>query len=258
MVCIGFSALFFLAGCLQEEKILKLNADGSGTIEERVVRSKEMAAFYQQMSAQSQGVISTPDIFNESRFKAAATEIGHGVTFVSAKNLKGEKGDGFAVVYAFSDINKVKLDPNPGDLMSADSSAKIGQDKEFITFRFTKGKPSELHVSLPSADKKSKDIDLSKQADDQLIQALREGMKDMRSSLRIEVAGAIRETNAEYHGNSWVTLSEMDMKKITANPERFKALIKAGPLSPRSTKAMLPGVDGVEIEIAPEVTIKFQ
>jgi hypothetical protein len=80
----------------------------------------------------------------------------------------------------------------------------------------------------------------------------------MRMVLAIEVQGQITETNAEYRDGARVTLMDMDFNKVIANPDKFKALAKANPQSVQEAKALLKGLDGVKIETAPEVKIKFQ
>jgi hypothetical protein len=74
----------------------------------------------------------------------------------------------------------------------------------------------------------------------------------------VEFQGSITETNAEYRDGSRVTLMEMDFNKLLSNPEKFKALAKGNPQSLQDSKALLKGLDGVKIESAPEVTVKFQ
>jgi len=76
--------------------------------------------------------------------------------------------------------------------------------------------------------------------------------------MAVEVAGAIKETNAEYQSGSRVTLMEMDFNKLLANPEKFKQLAKENPKTIQEGKALMKGIDGVKIETAPEVKIKFQ
>jgi hypothetical protein len=74
----------------------------------------------------------------------------------------------------------------------------------------------------------------------------------------VEVQGTISETNAEYRDGSRVTLMDMDFNKVMADPEKFKALAKANPQSLQEAKTLIKGLDGVKIETAPEVKIKFQ
>jgi hypothetical protein len=72
------------------------------------------------------------------------------------------------------------------------------------------------------------------------------------------VAGTIAQTNAEYRDGARVTLMEMDMNKLLADPVKFKEMAKANPQTLQEAKTLMKGVDGVKVEAAPEVKIKFQ
>jgi len=90
------------------------------------------------------------------------------------------------------------------------------------------------------------------------MQMMQQIFKDMKISMAIEVAGAIKQTNAEYTAGSRVTLMEMDFNKLLANPEKFKQLSKENPQTLQEAKALMKGIEGVKVETAPEVKIKFQ
>ena len=55
-----------------------------------------------------------------------------------------------------------------------------------------------------------------------------------------------------------MTLMELDFNKLLANPEKFKKLAQENPKTLQETKALMKGIDGVKVETAPEVKIKFQ
>ncbi len=185
--------------------------------------------------------------------------------FVSAKKIDNEKGTGFVATYAFTDINKLKLDQNPGDAMPTPGGKKApggpGESKkEPVTFKFTKGSPAELTVKMPVPDMKAVDKkkDQPEGMEEMAMQMMGQMFKDMKVTIAIEVAGAIKETNAEYKDGSRVTLMEMDFNKLLANPEKFKKLAKENPKTLQESKALMKGIDGVKVETAPEVKIKFQ
>lgn len=263
-----------LSGCLQIEKIVKLKPDGSGTIEETVMMSKAGVAQMQQMAAgfgeaggkKEDKPAKGFDLLDEPKLKAAAEKMGEGVTYVSAKKIETETSSGFVAVYAFTDINKVKLDQNPGDAMPTPGGVKTadgpgGKKSEPVTFKFTKGSPAELIVKMPEPDMKAgakKKEEQPAGMEDMAMQMMQQMFKDMKISMAVEVAGTIKETNAEYKSGSRVTLMEMDFNKLLANPEKFKKMAKEDPKTLQETKALMKGIDGMKVETAPEVKIKFQ
>ena len=262
-----------LTGCLQIEKVVKLQPDGSGTVEESLVMGKDVVAQMEQMAAGFGGLGEKKedkpaakgfDLLDEKKLKGAAEKMGEGVTFVSAKKIDNDKGSGYVATYAFKDINKLKLDQNPGDAMPAPTGVKKssgpGASKvEPVTFKFTKGAPAELVVKMPAPDFKKPDKkEKAGGMEDMAMQMMQQVFKDMKVTMAIEVAGAIKETNAEYKDGSRVTLMEMDFNKLLANPEKFKQLAKENPKTLQESKALMKSIDGVKVETAPEVTIKFQ
>ena len=261
LIFAAFAAMLCLSGCMQVEKVVKLKPDGSGTIEETVILSKTALASLQQMAAGLGGNKAggkTPDFFDEAKLKDAAAKMGEGVTFISATRIDNEQGQGFAATYAFTDINKVKLDQNPGDALPDAGKAKATPSKkEPITFHFTKGSPAELSLVMPPTEFKPKK-EQPEGMEEMAMQMMKQMLKDMHISLAIEVQGTIAETNAEYRDGARVTLMDMDFNKLLADPEKFKAMAKASPQTLQEAKALIKGLDGVKIESSPEVKIKFQ
>ena len=257
-----------LTGCLQIEKIVRLKPDGSGTVEETVVMDKEVIAQMEQMAAGFGGAkkdgkpVKGFELMDEAKLKEGATKMGSGVTFVSAKKIDNEKGNGFIATYAFKDINTLQLDQNPGDVMptgAAGGGAKSTSKTEPVTFKFAKGPSAELVIKMPVPDlKKTVKPEQPAGMEDMAMQMMKQMFKDMKMSMSVEVAGTIKETNAEYQDGSRVTLMEMDFNKLLADPEKFKKLAKENPKTLQESKALMKGLEGVKVEAAPEVKIKFQ
>jgi len=243
------SSAVCLSGCLQIEKIVKLKPDGSGTIEETLVMSKETAARLKQMAASfgkpaggKKGAAPDSGLLNEKALREEADTMGAGVKFVSAKKIDTDKSEGFTAVFSFADIDKLKLDQNPGSALSSIGGAK--------------GSPAELEIAMPQS--KAAPKPQSDEAQAVAMQAMQQIFKDMKITIAVEVHGSITETNAQYRDGSRVTLMEMDFNKLLSNPEKLKELAKGNPQSLQESKALLKGLDGVKIESAPGVTVKFE
>jgi hypothetical protein len=264
-----------LSACLQQEKLIKLKTDGSGTVEETMVMGKEVVAQMKQMAdgfgafaqgkAKADGGATPFQIMDEKKLREAAGKMGEGVTFVSAKPITTATGEGFTAVYAFTDINKLKIDQNPGENMPGADNPMLQKanksKKEPVKFEFSKGSPASLTVKLPQpkqSDLPKERPQLPASGQDMAAMMMQQMFKDMKVSLAIEVAGRITETNAEYKDTSRVTLMEMDFNKVLANPEKFKALSAAQPKTIEEAKALVKGTEGIKAETQPTVTVKFQ
>jgi hypothetical protein len=275
LILAAFISTLTLTGCLQVERLVKLKPDGSGTVEETMTMSKATVAQMGQMMGGFGDLgggapkADAPakkgfDVMDEKKLKDEAAKMGEGVTFVSAKKIDNDKSEGYVATFAFADINNLKLDQNPGSAMPGPDAAKkaggaVKAKTEPVTFKFTKGNPAELTIAMPKFDptaKKPKEA--ANGMEDMAMQMMQQVFKDMRMSMAVEVAGTISETNAEYRNGSRVTLMEMDFNKLLADPEKFKKLAKENPQTMQESKALMKQVDGVKIEAAPEVKIKFK
>lgn len=275
-LALALVASFGISGCLQVEEIVKVKPDGSGTIEETVVIGK---AFIEQMNAMTAGLgalggdkpaegAKPPgfQIMDEKKLKEAAAKKGEGVTFVSAKPVKTETGEGFTAIYAFTDISKLKISQDVGDAMpnpgGAGLSMKSGDKSEPLTFDFAKGSPATLTVKMPAPkfDTAAKKDEPAQPpgGEDMAMMMMKEMFKDMKMTVAVEVAGTITETNAEHAAGSRVTMMEMDFNKVLADPAKFKALTKAQPKSLEEAKVLVKDIEGIKIETQPKVTVKFQ
>lgn len=257
----------FLAGCLQIDAVVKVKPDGSGTIEQKMMLGGEVVAQMKSMAQAFGGDknVKGSEIYDEAKLKAQAAEMGEGVTFVSGKKATETDGsEGYTAIYAFTDISKVKLKTSPSSFGAPGGmSMKTSSKEPPVTFQFTKGKPAELTIITPrpkpdAAKKKDAGPSPEDAAQDAMLPMMQQMMKGMRMNVAIEVAGKITETNAQWREGSRVTMMDVEMNKIMADPVKFKAMTKIKEPNSPEAKALLAGVPGIKVELADTVKIKFQ
>lgn len=293
--------LFVLTGCIQVDTLIKVKKDGSGVIEETVLMNK---AFVQQMKAMMEEMATqmgqqmeqqadhqtsdekedgTPqkekepqkkpesfDIFNEKELKERAGELGEGVTYLSGSKIVTDDYEGYKAIYAFNDIQKIRINQNPGEKVPS-GPQQGGSDaktkKEYITFIYTKGKPSELLIKLPAQKpkEKSKDVPEDQTAppvDNEQAEAMMNQMKGifegMKIAVAVEVEGKIIETNATHREGSRVTLMELDFGKLIEMGEKFKKFSLSQPETLEETKQFMKDIPGIKVEFNEEIKITFQ
>ncbi|NIR14348.1 MAG: hypothetical protein GWN86_10540, partial [Desulfobacterales bacterium] len=142
--------LLALAGCFQMDMLIKVNPDGSGTIEQTVLMKDD---FIEQMKSMNQAF--TPEgeepeefsLLNEEELKQSASTLGKGVKYVKATPIKKPGFEGYTAIYSYKDINDLNIDQNPGGEMPGNEAQE--KSPEFITFKFKKGKTSELTINMP-------------------------------------------------------------------------------------------------------------
>lgn len=263
---------FLVAGCIDVEKVITVNSDGSGTVTETVVLAKAAIASLKEASAQvaknrpgkakGEPAARPFKLVDEQKLREAAGRMGDGVTLISTKAVTHANGEGYTAVYAFHDIRTLKLDQNPLDSMI---EVNVGEERvetpENITFDFVKGAPARLVVkSAPSGPPVNEGPAAAPagRPDEMGGQMLQQILKDMRVAISVRIAGTITDTDAEYHDDARVTLIDIDFNKVLADREKMKALLKANPDTFEKAKTLVRGIEGLKIETKSAVTIRFE
>ena len=270
LVAIAIFLLLFLSGCFQIERVINVNKDGSGTIEETVLMSQEFINQMKQM-ATSFGGGEIEENEDESEYhdvddlKKDALKMGEGVKYVSSKPMERDGLLGHYVIYSFNDITKIKVDENPADNMMG--SPGMGEDKEDMYFKFKKGKTSELTIIFPQVDDEFEDEEIvyeteepedNTSVNDQDIKMMKAMYKGMKISVKVIVDGKIVDTNATHKDGNVVTLSEMDFDVIMNNEEAFKALSDSKESTDEEMKKSMQEFKGFKADVNEEVIIKFK
>ena len=106
--------LIVVTGCLQSTALVKINADGSGTIENQTLMAPAALAQMRQLAGLFGGTDAKPvDPFSEQQMRDLAAQMGEGVTLLSTKPLKTATGEGREAIYGFRDITKVRVSATP-------------------------------------------------------------------------------------------------------------------------------------------------
>ena len=260
--------LLTIAGCVDVKTKIKVNKDGSGTVEETVLMSTEMIQMLKQFVsgfADDSTNVEEFKLYNEEDIKKRAADFGDGVQFSSGKELQEDGREGYVAVYTFEDLNKLRFDQNPGSKMPEQMADAEGKEKEYITFSFSRNNDSEIIISMPPVSKekeeeeKDEEVDSSSDSlDTQDLSRLKFLMKDFNISLVIEAEGYIIETNANYVDRSSVTLFDLNFNLLLDEPERLEALKKINPNDMQELKEVIKDVQGIRIETNDPVKIRFR
>ena len=272
-LAIALIASISLTGCFQIDKNVQVKPDGSGTITETVTMGSAMIS---QMKAMASGFGDAAggagekakgfELLDEAKLKEEAKKMGDGVTFVSAKKITAPDREGYTAIYAFTDINKLKLSTNPPDI-GGGGAMKINSkgESEPVTFTLTKGNTNELTVTTPAmkagAVKSKEEVaaDATQDAMNEAMMPMMQQMfKDMRMAMSVEVVGKITATNAANKEGSKVTMLDVDFNKILADPAKMKAMTKIKDPNSAEAKAFLKTIPGIKVETTNPVKISFQ
>lgn len=264
----GFILTILLSGCLQVNTKVNLNRDGSGTIEETVVMKNEMIKMMQEFAVMFDSTKTEKfEMFNEEELKSKASNFGEGVKYVLGEKFTFEGYEGYKVVYAFTDVNKIKLSPSPDDKIPFGDDFNKDEEKavdDYLKFNFTKGNPSTLVVNFPKPqmeeeikpDSNYTPVDDST-FNDQTQQKFIEMFDGMKIALRFNFEDPIDETDASFVDGSEVTLMQVDFSEIIKNKDVLKKLQNSEPKTMEEFKEVVGDLEGIKIEFKEQVTIKF-
>jgi len=242
-------ALLAAVGCMQGQRLIKVNADGSGTIVDTVKLGEQAKSMMASMQEMDKSTPAEKKAKKDAKLKAQATAMGEGVAFVSTAT---DKDGSEKTVYSFKDISKIKIDTTPTPSDAGESSSK----EEPLTFRFARqGGNSVLTVVIP----KDKPADPSKpktapkpEETQQAISMMKGMLGGLKVSTAVEVNGKLVKTSSPYSAGPVVTIMEIDFDQI--DEAGLKKMAASGHDKPSA--AELKGVKGLKVQEG-EVSIEF-
>lgn len=254
-----------LTGCINSTTLIKVKADGSGTVEQTTLMNvAAMKSMMPGMKTSGQA----PNVVNTADLERTAARMGKGVRLLSAEPAKNADGfEGVKAIFEFDDINQIQVsqDPNMG---GGNSDARLATEPtkdDPVKFKLTRtGDTSVLTINF--TDKPGGAIDKPSQAGDMpdltnpmIMGMIKSMMQGFKINIGLEVLGAIVKTNAEYVDGPRITLLEMDLEALLADEAKFKALQgKLGPdASLSEVKPYLKDIKGIKID-GPSISVEFR
>ena len=297
MRSLRFATVFALAalhsGCFQTQSLIRLNADGSGTVEETVLMNSTMAMAVMAggMGAMMGGGMNSGAMeMSDGPYDMAALEAraeAMGATLQGVEPIEILFGGGYTATYAFTDINDLRLDSDPSSALPSELTDEMGggmgqPTPESITFEYSN---QRLAIRIPQTAPEPVDEEIvmagmeqGSYADDPKKYSMsmeNEGpgedefrqmavvLKDMRFSLAMELPREVAETNSSFVEGRTLTLFDMDFGALAESPDGFEALsaldMDSGPPSFQAgSMAALQGVPGIRVEPEETVTVTFR
>src|SRR5439155_3421852 len=137
--------------CFQMTTVLKVNADGSGTIDHRMLYSASAIAQLRQFAALG-GRGQNPDPFSEQHARDMTASIGPGVTYVVSAPITTPDGQGREATFAFTDVSQLRISTQPATPAGVKIRAQgFSTEAETVTFSMTHEASGNavLHIHVP-------------------------------------------------------------------------------------------------------------
>jgi hypothetical protein len=243
------------SACFHMTTVLKVNADGAGTIEHTMVFTPAAVAQLRQFAAftgrgQAQGQPFDP--LSEQQARDMAMVIGEGVTYVSSKPVVTPIGQGRESTYAFADVNQLKISTQPATPAGI-NAPKIGAG-ETVTFALTHepSGSSILHIQVPEPNWLGTIGTLNANGQLGMIKTLLAGARVL---LAAEPAGPLVKTSSPYVDGQRVTLLEVNLDEILKDETLVPRLSAAK--TQEEVMEIMRHAAGLKINLDREITVEF-
>lgn len=260
------AATIATCGCFQSTAVIKVNADGSGTVEQRTIMTAAALAQFRQLAGAFGGADGKLiDPFSEDDARRAAEQLGEGVTFVSSTPITVPEGEGRSTLYAFRDITKVRVNdaartPASGGIATPDAFGASGGRMDFVfDLRRTEGGNALLTLRAPFQgigkllNAQSADTGRSRQASELVM--MRQMLAGLRMAVHIEPSGPIVRTTSPYVEGQSVTLFDLDLDELLKDEAVLTELQRA--TTTEELSAALKTTRGLKLNLEPEIIIEF-
>jgi hypothetical protein len=252
----GFlAAALASSACFQMTTTLKVNGDGSGTIDHRMVYSPAAIAQLRQFAMFGGKGGQSFDPLSEQQARDMAASIGAGVTYVASTPIASAAGQGRETTFAFTDVSQLRISTQPA--APAGISIKtpgLSTESESITFSMTResGGNPVLHIHVPEPNFLDA---LGSPAAAGQIGMIKTTLAGAHVLLMAEPAGAVVRTSSPYVEGRRVTLLEVDLDQVLKDETLMPRLQAAK--TPDEANAIVKGATGLKINLDRDITIEF-
>ena len=247
-----------LAGCFQATTVIRVKADGSGTIEQRTLLTETAVDQLRTLAILGGGSADSVDPTSEAQARALAASIGPGVAYVSSTPITIEKSQGRDTLYTFSDVSQLRISEQPSLPGGVKLPASVGGDSQPISFALDRKPDGNIVLRIivprpaifptgPNGEPQAPSL--------QQITMVKQLLAGARLTVAIEPDGRLVQTSSPFVDGNRVTLIDVDIDRASADPDLAKKL--QSPKTQEETKSAINSVPGLKISLDPEITIEF-
>jgi hypothetical protein len=245
-------------GCFQSNTLITVNGDGSGTLEQTLLFSGAALIQMRQVAPLAGGSSKAFDPFSEEQARQSAASLGPNVRYVSSKSITTGDALGRTAVYAFPDINQLRLNeqpPAPGGVTIRSKQLNTEQNIRFVLAPQPDGHVL-LRILVPQPPEPARGRTAAPlRPSPEEIATMKETFAGARLSIAVRPSGEIVRTSSPWVENGTVTVIDLDFDRLAGDDGALARLRGVG--SVEEAKAALSGVPGVKIPASREVTIEF-
>ncbi len=247
--------------CIEGQRLIKVRADGSGTIMDTVTLGEQAREMLGAMAGMDETPAAGKKAKQDAKLKARAQAMGPGVSLVAF--VPGTRTSPEKLSYAFKDITKIRIEP------SADSAENDSQEvKNPLTFRFEKKASGALLTVMgvspkpdanaePPATPTKEAAEAAAKMEAQALVMMKTMLKGLKMTTLVEVEGKLLRTSSPWSEGSTVTVLAIDFDQVAADEASLKKLSAMSGDPSSVDPAALAGIKGIKAQPTPELTIEF-
>jgi hypothetical protein len=246
-------------GCFQSSTVIRVKADGSGTIEQRLLLTEQALDQLRAFTILGGGNADAADPTSEAQARALAAVIGPGVAYVSSTPITSGRSQGRESTYSFSDITQLRISEQPTVPGSQGlKAAGVNTGTDPITFGFGRTPDGNavlrILVPRPAIFPTGPNGETQPPTLEQ-ITMVRQLLAGARLTVAVEPAGRLTQTSSPFVDGNRVTLLDLDIDRAASDPDLAKKLQSIK--STEDTQAIVNSIPGLKITLQPEISIEF-
>jgi hypothetical protein len=243
--------LLLLAGCFQLRALIRVNTDGSGTLEETVL----FGGMVRQMMTEADSSAART-LYDVDSLRTHASRLGAAVRLLRVDTLEDGDDFGYRVVYEFEDVSNLRFQFNSnimpvraaGQPPGRGSAAMLAGTSPELIVTFARDADGTLRVRMPQSAPRQRPAPLERARVAVLTDSLRQQMGSagaavsevldgMRLDLEIQGPGPIASTNARYVRDSSVVMFDYSLGSFVGLMREKPELIREGAASGKGRHA---------------------
>ena len=256
-------------GCLSVDSVIKVKADGTGTIEQTMLINSSATGMLSMIGSGQDGAaaktkLDPATLFSEDKLRSEAARLGDGVSFVSSTPVAKGDMNGVTAVYAFTDFNALRVSTAMPDLEDAGTSITgTGQRLPLVLTRNAGSSVITLDMLAAAGGPPPPGAATAREGapeiPKEMMSMLAPMFRDMRVAVSLEPQGTLVRTNATHVTGQRVTLVDVAFGELLADPSALEKMEALGsnPSMP-AIRSALKGMKGVRINDADTLEIEFR
>jgi hypothetical protein len=252
------SAAAASSACFQMTTLVRVKGDSSGTIDQRLVFSAAALAQMKQLAVLGGSSGRPIDPISEEQARADAARLGPGARLVSSEPINTNGGQGRASVYAFADVNQLRINPQPpspgGLTVRADGIDSSGKAITFTLAHQPNGNDL-LTVMVPLPELPNAGLLRAGGTSPEQIAMAKQMFAGAHVTIAVEPAGTLVHTSSAFVDGSRVTLLDVNLDELLKD-DTFLPRVQAAK-SAEELKALLQEAPGLKINFDRAIIIEF-